>query len=95
MSNELVVTLGLVASVLGGGCATWVLALLRQNQYLEDEVQSIGTEYNNLSSAHRRLEVESKNWNSKAYEQNQKFLLACGYLSADQIAQIEKDIKSL
>ncbi len=36
-----------------------------------------------------------KFWNNKAYEQNQKFLLAARHLTIDQVTQIEKDIQSL
>ena len=95
MSNEFVVILGLVVFILVGGACTFVLALLRQNKYLKAEVQFLGTGYNALADSRDRLEVEAKSWQFKAYEQNQKFLLACPHLTVAQVEQIEKDIKSL
>lgn len=48
MSNEFVVILGLIVSVLGGGACTLVLALLRQNEYLKEESNLLAEDFAHL-----------------------------------------------
>ena len=116
MSNVTLVVLGLVVSILGGGACTFILALLRQNEYLKKESAALAQDFSNLVAECDNAEknwvsnarssrdykalaaehaVQIKFWSNKAYEQNQKFLLAARFLTVDQVTQIEKDIQSL
>lgn len=85
MSNELVVSLAILVSVLGGGACTLILALLRKNEYLKKELL--------LSQENHRREVQS--WQRKAFQQNQAFLLAAPHLRVDQVLEIQDTIQYL
>jgi uncharacterized protein YxeA len=85
MSNELVVILAILVSVLGGGAATLILALLRKNEYLKEQVV--------ISQENHRRDVQQ--WQRKAFQQNQAFLLAARHLTIDQVEEIQDTIQYL
>ena len=63
MSNVTLVVLGLVVSILGGGACTFILALLRQNEYLKKESASLAQDFSNLVA---ECDNAEKNWVSNA-----------------------------
>ena len=79
MSNEFVVLLSIVVAILGGGCATWVIALLKQNEYLKAEVQFLGEEYNKVAEA-RDLAKENHRRNGQIAREYQ---VLCGDLEEE------------
>ena len=60
MSNVTLILVGLFLAVLGGGASTFILALLKENEYLRAEVQFLGEEYNALADNRDRLVAQEK-----------------------------------
>ena len=63
MSNVTLIVIGLFVSALGGGACTFILALLRQNEYLKAESKALAQDFSNLVA---ECDNAERNWTSNA-----------------------------